>query len=115
MLPPVPADGRLRLTTRRGKQFNSMVQEREDALTGAAREAVLISPADATAHGLADGAPVLVRSDHGELRGTALVAPLKPGNVQVHWPEGNILLDRTLRSPEAGVPDYNAWVTVTPA
>jgi len=114
-LPPVPADRRLRLTTRRGKQFNSMVQEREDALTGAAREAVLISPADATAHGLADGAPVLVRSDHGELRGTALVAPLKPGNVQVHWPEGNILLDRTLRSPEAGVPDYNAWVTVTPA
>ena len=113
-LPPVPENGRLRLTTRRGKQFNSMVQERKDALTGAAREAVLISATDAAANGLADGAPVVVRSDHGELHGTVLLAPVKPGNVQVHWPEGNALLDRTRRSPQAGVPDYNTWVSVTP-
>ena len=37
---------------------------------------------------------------------------LRAGNAQVHWPEGNVLLDRHARSPEAGVPDYNAWVTV---
>ncbi|MDX6532686.1 MAG: hypothetical protein QOF68_430, partial [Gaiellales bacterium] len=105
-------DGRLRLTTRRGKQFNSMVQERKDSLTGAEREAVLISEADAGSRGLSDGDQVLVRSDHGELTGTVLLAPVKPGNVQVHWPEGNVLMDRTQRSPQAGVPDYNAWVEV---
>ena len=46
---PVADDGRLALSTRRGKQFNSMVQERSDSLTGAVREAVLISAEDAGA------------------------------------------------------------------
>jgi molybdopterin-dependent oxidoreductase alpha subunit len=114
-LPPVPDDPtRLRLTTRRGKQFNSMVQERKDALTGATREAVLINAADAATRGLADGAEVVVRNACGELRGRALFAPVKSGNVQVHWPEGNVLLDPEQRSAEAGIPDYNAWVDVEP-
>jgi molybdopterin-dependent oxidoreductase alpha subunit len=108
-------EGRLRLTTRRGKQFNSMVQERKDALTGAAREAVLISAADAAGLGVADGDRVVLRSGSGELAGTVLIAPVKPGNVQVHWPEGNVLIDRRTRSPESGIPDYNAWVEVAPA
>lgn len=106
------ADGRLRLTTRRGKQFNSMVHERRDALTGAAREAVLISAADAERLGLAAGEAVTLRNEHGSLAGRVLVAPLKPGNLQVHWPEGNALIDRRRRSPEARIPDYNAWVEV---
>jgi molybdopterin-dependent oxidoreductase alpha subunit len=110
----VPA-GQFLLATRRGKQFNSMVHERTDALTGAARDAVLMHPADAARLGLADGAPVVVRSAAGELRGRVRLAPVKPGNVEVHWPEGNVLLDRRRRSPEAGIPDYNAVVTVTPA
>jgi anaerobic selenocysteine-containing dehydrogenase len=105
-----PADGRLRLTTRRGKQFNSMVQERRDALTGALREAVLISAEDAAGLGLADGDRVTVASDAGEMSGNVLVAPVKPGNVQVHWPEGNVLIGRSARSPESGIPDYGAWV-----
>ena len=112
--PDEPDDGRLRLSTRRGKQFNSMVQGRRDAITGAERGAVLLAGEDVAARGLADGAPVLVRSDFGELRGRVLVAPVKPGNVQVHWPEGNVLLDRTRRSAEAGVPDYNVRVSVEP-
>jgi molybdopterin-dependent oxidoreductase alpha subunit len=112
-LPELPADdGRLRLTTRRGKQFNSMVQERKDALTGAVRDAVMMNPDDAGGRGLDDGSPVIVRSDHGQMRGHVLYAPVKPGNVQVHWPEGNVLLDRAKRSPEAGVPDYNALVRI---
>jgi molybdopterin-dependent oxidoreductase alpha subunit len=109
--PPPPDDGRLLLSTRRGKQFNSIVQERSDALTGADRDAVLISAADAERLGLRQGAPVLVRSDHGELRARVLLAPIAPGNVQVHWPEGNALIGGE-RSPEAGIPDYNARVEV---
>jgi molybdopterin-dependent oxidoreductase alpha subunit len=111
---PAPADGRMALATRRGKQFNSMVQERRDAITGATREAVLISGHDASRLGIADGDAVVVRSDAGELRGEALVAPIAPGNVQVHWPEGNILIGDRRRSPQAGIPDYNARVTVEP-
>jgi molybdopterin-dependent oxidoreductase alpha subunit len=112
-LPPVPEDDdRLRLSTRRGKQFNSMVQEHRDALTGAARESVLLSEADAVRLGLSNNERVLVRSDTGELEGNVLIAPVKPGNVQVHWPEGNVLIEAGRRSPEAQIPDYNAWVTI---
>ncbi|MGH2955325.1 MAG: FdhF/YdeP family oxidoreductase [Solirubrobacterales bacterium] len=111
---PIADDGRLALSTRRGKQFNSMVQERGDALTGATREAVLLSAADAERLGIADGDAVLLRSDFGELRGRALLAPIAPGNVQVHWPEGNALIGGGRRSAEARIPDYNARVTVTP-
>jgi molybdopterin-dependent oxidoreductase alpha subunit len=112
---PVADDGRMALSTRRGKQFNSMVQQARDPLTGAGREAVLISPADADRLGIADGGAVLVRSDFGELAGTALVSPIAAGNVEVHWPEANVLLERDRLSPEARIPDYNARVTVQPS
>jgi molybdopterin-dependent oxidoreductase alpha subunit len=112
---PLAEDGRLALSTRRGKQFNSMVQERRDGLTGATRDAVLLNEHDAERLGISDGAEVLVRSEAGEMRGSAYLAPIAPGNVQVHWPEGNALIGGGRRSPEAGIPDYNARVTVEPA
>jgi len=105
-------DGSFLCSTRRGKQFNSMVHERVDALTGAAREAVLMNVHDATALGLRDGDPVMLRSDVGAYEARVLCAPLQPGNVQVHWPEGSVLIDRHTRSPEAGIPDYNAVVRI---
>ena len=74
---PKPSNG-LRLSTRRGKQFNTMVHAEIDPLTGAARDSVLISDADADRLGLADGAPVLVRSDHGELRAQRAPRPAPP-------------------------------------
>lgn len=108
---PRPDDGRFAVSTRRGKQFNSMVQERADALTGAEREALLISPADAEGLGFSDGDEVLVRNDHGEMRCRILTVPISPGNVQVHWPEGNVLIGHR-RSAEADVPDYNSRVEI---
>ena len=112
---PIAPDGLLALATRRGKQFNSMVQEAGDALTGAQREAVLISSADARRLGIESGDPVKVRSASGELDGVAMLAPIAAGNVQVHWPEGNVLIEDGPRSPEAEVPDYNARVSVEPS
>ena len=103
-------DGLFRVSTRRGKQLNSMIYERKDALNGATREAVLISSADALRLELQDGDAVRLSSDHGSLVGRALIAPVKPGNLQVHWPEGNTLLDPRKRSGESHVPDYNAFV-----
>jgi predicted molibdopterin-dependent oxidoreductase YjgC len=97
------------LATRRGKQFNSMVQEPKDAITGAVREAVLINAQDAVKLGLKDGDRIILKNELGEFQGKIYIAPIQSGNLQVHWPEGNVLLDKSKRSPE-GVPDYNAVV-----
>ncbi|MFC4115519.1 FdhF/YdeP family oxidoreductase [Nonomuraea zeae] len=105
-------DGSFMVATRRGKQFNSMVHERRDGFNGAMREAVLMSPYDADRLGLPDGAEVELRSGERTYRGKVLRAPLMPGNLQVHWPEGNVLLDEARRSAQARIPDYNALVTV---
>jgi molybdopterin-dependent oxidoreductase alpha subunit len=114
---PPPPRGRgvglpLRLSTRRGKQFNSMVHAERDPLTGARRRDVLLAPEDLGRLGLADGDAILVRSAHGTFRGFAKAAPILPGNAQGHWPEVNVLLARDRADALSGVPDYNALVTV---
>ena len=57
---------------------------------------------------------VLVRSEHGELKARVHVAPIRPGNVQVFFPEGNVLLPHGKRDPGSDVPDYNAVVEILP-
>jgi molybdopterin-dependent oxidoreductase alpha subunit len=108
--------GTFRVSTRRGKQFNSMVQEETDALNGAGREAVLMSPSDAAALGLDEGQEVMLESDRGRFRGRVHLAPVKPGNLQVHWPEGQALIgaDPDRRGRPSGIPDYNAVVRLEP-
>lgn len=108
----VRPDGTFAVATRRGKQFNSMVHEHKDSLNGAEREAVLMSPHDADRLGLANGDKVTLTSDFGAMDCHVFRAPLTPGNLQVHWPEGEVLIGRTRRSPQAGIPDYNANVRV---
>ena len=61
-------EGRFLLSTRRGKQFNSMVWAEKDPLTGAGRDALFLADADAASLGVAEGDAVLVRSAHGVLR-----------------------------------------------
>jgi molybdopterin-dependent oxidoreductase alpha subunit len=106
------ADGKLRLSTRRGKQFNSIVHQQRDPLNGARREDVLLSAPDAQSLGLADGDAIILRNEVGELRGRCRIAPIAPGNVQAHWPEGNVLIRRGVCDPECGIPDYNATVII---
>ena len=102
----------LRLGTRRGKQFNSMVQAALDPLTGARREDVLVSLEDAQRLGLSEGERVLLESEHGRMEARVKLAPIRPGNVQAHFPEANPLLPPERVDPFAFVPDYNAWVSV---
>jgi molybdopterin-dependent oxidoreductase alpha subunit len=111
---PRPPEGRYLLSSRRGKQFNSMVFSSRDPLTGAARDALFISAEDAAGLGLEEGAPVLVRSGSGEVRARAHLAPLRPGNLQMFWPECNAVIEAGVRDPVAFVPDYNAVVEVIP-
>src|SRR5262245_372106 len=90
-----------RLSTRRGKQFNSMVQRDVDPLTGAHRRDILIGAGDLQRVGLGDGAEVELQSISGRFRGRLKCATMAPGNLAVHWPEGNVLLDGTIVDVES--------------
>ena len=117
LLPPefdLP-EGAFLLSTRRGKQFNSMVQRDVDPMVGAPRDAILMSEEDARGLGVRDGDPVEVRSDVGRYVGTAYVTRIKPRNLQMYWPEANAVLRRGILDPECGMPDYNAVVRLLPA
>ena len=109
----VPA-GRFVLSTRRGKQFNSMVWKSTDPLTGASRDALFLAPGDARRLGVEEGDAVRVRSDTGELRARVKMARIREGNVQMFFPEANPLILPGRRDPVALVPDYNAVVEVLP-
>jgi anaerobic selenocysteine-containing dehydrogenase len=105
-------DGAFFVSTRRGRQFNSMVHADVDPLTGARRDDVLLAPEDARRLGIKDGDRIRLSRNGVSLEGRAKTAPIRPGNLQVHWPEGNALIAKSDRDPEAGVPDYNAVVRV---
>jgi molybdopterin-dependent oxidoreductase alpha subunit len=111
--PDLP-EGAFVVSTRRGKQFNSMVHGAVDPLTGAGRDAVLMDAGDAAALGVGPGDRVRLRSDVGEFEGAVTLARLPARTLQVHWPEGNVLIagGPERREPSSKVPDYNAVVTV---
>jgi predicted molibdopterin-dependent oxidoreductase YjgC len=112
--PATLPDGAFFVSTRRGKQFNSMVFGATDPLTGAARDAVFIDEADAAELGVREGDGVTLRSDAGAMEGRARLVRLPSRTLQVHWPEGNVLVSGgpRHREPGSGVPDYNAIVTL---
>jgi predicted molibdopterin-dependent oxidoreductase YjgC len=100
------------VSTRRGKQFNSMVQRDSDPLNGARREDILIAETDAQRLGVAEVDRLRLISDVGSFDGRAKIAPIHPGNVQVHWPEGAILPRAGNLDPISLEPDYNATVRI---
>ncbi len=110
-LPP----GQFILSTRRGKQFNSMVQAELDPLLGARRTDILMSAEDAAAVGVRDGDPVIVANHIGSLQGSCKVVRLRPGNVQAYWPEANAIIRRGVLDPACEMPDYNTMVRISPA
>ncbi|MBA3653425.1 MAG: molybdopterin-dependent oxidoreductase, partial [Actinobacteria bacterium] len=69
--PPALPPGSFFVSTRRGKQFNSMVFAAVDPLNGARRDDVLIDGSEAATLGLSDGDAIVLRSAVGELRGRA--------------------------------------------
>jgi predicted molibdopterin-dependent oxidoreductase YjgC len=106
--------GMFYLTTRRGKQFNSMAQGGRDFLMGAAsRRDLLMNPADAARLGVNDDDEVRLRSEVGTWVGVVRRAPIKERYLQAYWPETNVLITRRF-DPVSGEPDYNALVTVEP-
>jgi molybdopterin-dependent oxidoreductase alpha subunit len=115
---PVPlpvrsaARGLFHASTRRGKQFNTLIYAEVDPLNGAPRDAVLINHQDAANLHLRKGDRVLLRNSLGDLPCTVFPADIARGNLQVHWPEGNVIIQRGQSDSGGGVPDYNALVEI---
>ena len=107
-------EGRFLLTTRRGKQFNSITYGSRDFFMGSRdRREVLMHPADADRLGIQDGQEILLRSETGEWTGIAKRAAMKERHLQAYWPEANVLIPRRF-DPVSGEPDYNTLVMVHP-
>jgi molybdopterin-dependent oxidoreductase alpha subunit len=112
-LPPLePKPGVFIVSTRRGKQFNTLIYAEVDPLTGAARDAIFMNPEDATELRLANHQRARLINDVGLFEGRIFLAPIARGNLQIHWPEGNVLIKGGLVDVMGGVPDYNARVRV---
>ena len=108
-------EGHFYVTTRRGKQFNSMIYSETDPFNGADRYDILMSKEDADALGIQDGEAVVAYNRNGVFHGRLKRADIAPGNVGVYWPEGNVLFPKGVYDSYAGIPEYNAAVIVEKA
>lgn len=100
--------GMFQVSTRRGKQFNSIVfRARDPQMGGAARDAVLM----AEGQGFEEGDAVVVSNDVGKFVGRVKFDNVPRRHAVLYWPEANVLLPRKY-DPEAGIPDYNAFARV---
>lgn len=107
--------GDFNLTTRRGKQFNSMVYKETDPINGAERYDVLINEEDARKHSIQEGEGVVLYNQYGVFQGRAKFADIIKGNLGVHFPEGNFLLPKGRYEKFAMIPDYNVGVKLEKA
>ncbi|HJZ79445.1 MAG TPA: hypothetical protein VKD91_03845, partial [Pyrinomonadaceae bacterium] len=55
---------------------------------------------------LVSGDTVALKNDFGTYHGKVMVAPMATGTLEIHWPEGNVLVDSKARSPLATIPAY---------
>jgi hypothetical protein len=67
---------------------------------------------DAAGLHLVNNDPITLVNDLGRFDGRVFFAPIARRNLQVHWPEGNIIIRRGVVDTGGGVPDYNATVKV---
>ncbi|MBB6669799.1 FdhF/YdeP family oxidoreductase [Cohnella nanjingensis] len=108
-------EGRFTVTTRRGKQFNSMVYKDTDPFNGADRYDILMASVDGAKLGLREGEAIVAYNRHGVFHGRARYVDISPGNIEVHFPEGNVLAPRSVYEPYAGIPEYNFGVVLEKA
>lgn len=108
------AEGRFCVTTRRGKQFNSMVYGEKDAFNGGGRNAILLNEDDAKACGVKEGDRIAIHNRHGRMEGEVRIGRIGPGNLAVYFPEGNALFPMGVYDGPAGIPEYNVEVALEP-
>ncbi|WP_299088460.1 FdhF/YdeP family oxidoreductase [uncultured Metabacillus sp.] len=108
-------EGQFIVTSRRGKQFNSMVYKETDPFNGASRYDVLMNKQDALELNITEGEGIVVYNGFGVFQGKAMFVDIARGNIEVHFPEGNFLLPRGRYEKYAGIPDYNITAKVEKA
>ncbi|MEW9668588.1 FdhF/YdeP family oxidoreductase [Ammoniphilus sp. 3BR4] len=101
------APGAFYLTSRRGKQFNSMVYNETDPFNGAERYDVLMNKEDANDLSIQEGEGIVVYNQFGVFQGRAKFVDIARGNLGIFFPEGNFLLPKGRYEKYAGIPDYN--------
>jgi molybdopterin-dependent oxidoreductase alpha subunit len=103
------------LTTRRGKQFNSMLLSNRDMLTGCSRFQVIMNIDDMAELGLRSGDEVVLRSQTGILRGVVMQGNIRTRTIMAYWPECNTLIERRY-DENTMIPAYRGgYVEVKPA
>jgi molybdopterin-dependent oxidoreductase alpha subunit len=108
-------EGHFYVTTRRGKQFNSMIYSETDPFNDADRYDVLINQRDCEELSIREGDAIVVYNRYGVFHGRAKFENVRQGNIEVHWPEGNMLIPKGVYEQHAGIPEYNATVIVEKA
>ncbi|WP_413376519.1 FdhF/YdeP family oxidoreductase [Alkalihalobacillus sp. 1P02AB] len=103
------------VTTRRGKQFNSMVYSEKDGFNDAERYDVLLNAEDAKDLSITERELVVVYNQHGVFTGKARFVDIARGNLEVHFPEGNFLLPKGVYEKLAKIPSYNVAVKLEKA
>ncbi len=106
------AKGEFKISTRRGKQFNTLIYAEIDPLNNAPRDAVLMNPDDAANLHVIHLDRIALVNELGRYEGRVFLAPIARGNLQVHWPEANIIIRRGVTDPAGGVPDYYAQAKI---
>ncbi|MFA9556347.1 FdhF/YdeP family oxidoreductase [Evansella sp. AB-rgal1] len=109
------SEGEFFVTTRRGKQFNSMIYGKDDPFNGADRYDVLLHKEDAGELGIRDGEAVVVYNKHGVFHGRARFDNTRRGNISLYWPEGNVVIPKGVYEKYARIPEYNTTVVVEKA
>ncbi len=108
-------EGHFYVTTRRGKQFNSMIYGEKDPFNDADRYDVLMNKDDAEKHNIQDSDAIVVYNKFGTFTGRAKIVPIRSGNIEVHWPEGNALIEDGVYEEFAGIPEFHTAVIVEKA
>lgn len=108
-------EGWFKMTTRRGKQFNSMVFANKDTIQGGVgRGDVFLSAHDAIVYSIKEGDAVVLENELGQFFGVARIMNIASGYLQTYWPESNILIARKF-DPISEEPDYNCLVQLRKA
>ena len=101
------------MTTRRGKQFNSMVFSKNDSIQGGKeRDDVIMSEADAQQLHLKEGDKITLHNGQGCFSGRVRLMEMASGCIQTYWSESNILIPRCY-DPLSEEPDYNCLVQIS--
>lgn len=108
-------EGQFYVTTRRGKQFNSMIYDERDPFNAADRDDVLMNQEDGAELGIEEGEPIVVYNQYGMYKGQAKFVAVRRGNIELHWPEGNVVIPQGVYEDFAGIPEYNTAVIVEKA